>query len=65
MEYDSLVTSITARPDPIWANELYAHMLSHEINNSVQIVANAAFRGNRGAQGRGHGGNHGGERQQG
>lgn len=49
-DYDSLVTSVTTRPEPISLDDLYAHLISYEsrqdLNNSeVQIgssINNAA-----------------------
>lgn len=41
-EYDSLVTSVTTRPDVTSLNDLYAHLLSFEVrivhNNSIDHV---------------------------
>lgn len=45
-EYDSLVTSITTRPDDVSLNELYARLLNHEMrlaynNSSLQSNGSA------------------------
>lgn len=62
-EYDSLVTSVTTRPDSTSLNDLYAHLLSFEMrlehhNSAFQIEANNANRNspnaNRGGGGSSH-----------
>lgn len=46
LDYDSLVTSVTARFEPISLNDLYAHLISYELrqelnNSEVQIGSSA------------------------
>lgn len=45
IEYDSLVTSITTRPDELSLNELYAHMVNHEMCLHYNNVAFQALGG--------------------
>jgi hypothetical protein len=69
-EYDSLVTSITARAKPMSLSEVYTNLLSFETclishqgapSHVGGPVMNFASRGGRGGRSGGHGGRNGGQ----